>query len=937
MSHSCVLIPPAACDDSTAALAAPLLPTASRAGGKECSGTEPASAAAGGGGGGHGEKRGLKRSLNVVDGVWVGLLGCWLLIPPAPHLPSPRPFSSRASHPLRVPSPPARPTLSASLLLPPGVMLVDSHSSQPLIPTIHLLPPPLLPPPLSLSPSCCSMVLGVVVGSGIFATPGLLLLLESAGSPTPIMVLGVVVGSGIFATPGVVLLDSGGAPISALIVWLCAGIVAYSCCEVYAELGSSIPHAGGDGEYIQLAFGDLLSFVFMWMFFFVSTGGGIAILIVTFARYTIALLPGMQGASEEQMEMGVRIIGCSFALLLTAINCAGVKAGALVQNILTVTKALLIAAVVACAPIFISLHGTAVAATNFSQPLPPLSGYNWSRAGAGLVAAVWAFDGWNCLGYLSEELKNPKRDLPRSLSFGMLTAVGICVSGDSDMYESDFNYRFTLLCGGVNLAGCCTPLACSCPPHPPVRKSEVVAVEAVNVVFGTPSGRSSSPSCPYSLVSIPLPIDPTLAVGKSEVVAVEAVEAVFGPHSGRFIAFLVALNVLGAANATLLCHARFFYAKARDGQLFSFLSAVTSGGAPYASLLATGGWIAVVVFVAANHLEKLIDYFGIAAWMFYGLVGASLIKLRWDLPDLPRPYKASLYPLPGVIVVVVSTIDTQQIKCLARPMYLARTMPPRPEVVEAFRDWDSCLEDCFEQLFPPGTWEQDPDRSRRARMQLYLPVRLGGFGIRAAASLSPLSYVCGWAQAAGDIAQLGVAGEEAMFAEYLTTSTGVEFLDPWFVKALEQLPATIRHEIPGLPLCVASPPVRLFQARQRQLAVEELQALRRLARDDATLARFTSLQGSGAGAWVSAVPAHSDLTFTAAEWGIAAAIRPGLPIQQLQVAGRCVCGTTYVDPADPHHALRCRHQHGPSRVHDEVKFAVARISKASGGGGDIGG
>ncbi|CAI5982509.1 unnamed protein product [Closterium sp. NIES-65] len=148
-------------------------------------------------------------------------------------------------------------------------------------------------------------------------------------------------------------------------------------------------------------------------------------------------------------------------------------------------------------------------------------------------------------------------------------------------------------------------------------------------------------------------------------------------------------------------------------------------------------------------------------------------------------------------------------------MYLARTMPPRPEVVEAFRDWDSCLEDCFEQLFPPGTWEHDPDRSRRARMQLHLPVRLGGFGIRAAASLSPLSYVY--------------------------------------------------------------------------------------------------------------------LTFTAAEWGIAAAIRLGLPIQQLQVAGRCVCGTAYVDPADPHHALRCKHQHGPSRVHDEVKFAVAKISKASGG------
>ncbi|CAI7884160.1 unnamed protein product [Closterium sp. NIES-53] len=298
-------------------------------------------------------------------------------------------------------------------------------------------------------------------------------------------------------------------------------------------------------------------------------------------------------------------------------------------------------------------------------------------------------------------------------------------------------------------------------------------------------------------------------------------------------------------------------------------------------------------------------------WVDEGLtvVGVPIREEVWEVVRLRERLRRLQAPLPWLQLLDHPQMASHllAIAVSARPMYLARTMPPCPEVAEAFRDWDSCLEDCFEQLFPPGTWEQDPDRSRRARMQLHLPVRLGGFGIRAAASLSPLSYVCGWTQAARDIAQLGVAGEEAMFAEYLTTSTGAEFLDPWFVKALEQLPATIRHEIPGLPLCVAAPPVRLFQARQRQLA------------------------GPGAGAWVLAVLAHSDLTFTAAEWGIVAAIRLGLLIQQLQVAGRCVCGTAYVDPADPHHALRCKHQHGPSRVHDEVKFAVAKISKASGG------
>ncbi|CAI7900034.1 unnamed protein product [Closterium sp. NIES-54] len=260
------------------------------------------------------------------------------------------------------------------------------------------------------------------------------------------------------------------------------------------------------------------------------------------------------------------------------------------------------------------------------------------------------------------------------------------------------------------------------------------------------------------------------------------------------------------------------------------------------------------------------------------VVGVPIGEEDWEVVRLRERLRQLQAPLPWLPLLdhPQMTSHLLAIAVSTRPMYLARTMPPRPEVVEAFRDWDSYLEDCFEQILPPSTWEQDPDRSRRARMQVHLPVRLVGFWIRAAASLSPLSY------------------------------------------AIEQLPATIRQEMPGLPLCVAAPPLRLFQVRQRQLAIEELQALRRSARDDATLARFTSLQGPGASAWVSAVPAHSDLTFTVAEWGIVAAIRLGLPIQQLQVAGRCVCGTAYVDRADPHHALRCKHQHSPSRVHDEV-------------------
>ncbi|CAI6010170.1 unnamed protein product [Closterium sp. NIES-65] len=578
----------------------------------------------------------------------------------------------------------------------------------PLTPPIpSFRPSPLLPS--IFPPDAAAMVLGVVVGSGIFATPGV----HGAGSGggqrhirharrrAAGMVLGVVVGSGIFATPGVVLLDASGSPLLALLLWLLAGVVGYACCEVYAELGSFIPHAGGDGEYLQVyaelgsfiphaggdgeylqvAFGELASFVFMWMFFFVSTGGALSILVVTFARYAVALvrgvlvgggarggwvvlvgvvfeapqkrpryaialvrgvpvgggarggwcswgvvlvggvlvgggarggrraktsqysscglrfslllllsshfscqLPGAAAGGEEEMEVMVMVVGGGCVLLLTLVNCCGVEAGTWLQNLLSLSKALLIAIILAAAPAFMLLQGPATATANLLQPLPPLDSLDLSRLGAGLVAAIWAFDGWNCLGFLSEELKNPKRDLPRSLSIGMLIAVVICLS--------------------ANVAYLC--------------------------------------------------ILPAQAIGISQVVAVDSVALVFGPVVGRLVALLVAFNVLGSANGTLLCNARYFYAMAREGRLPRFFGAVTKSGAPYAALCLIGGWTMVLLFFAANQLEKLLDYFGIATWIFYGAVAAALFKLRWAFPNGPRPYEARFYPLPPVIALVAA-------------------------------------------------------------------------------------------------------------------------------------------------------------------------------------------------------------------------------------------------------------------------------------------
>ncbi|CAI7774584.1 unnamed protein product [Closterium sp. NIES-54] len=133
--------------------------------------------------------------------------------------------------------------------------------------------------------------------------------------------------------------------------------------------------------------------------------------------------------------------------------------------------------------------------------------------------------------------------------------------------------------------------------------------------------------------------------------------------------------------------------------------------------------------------------------------GVPIGAKDWEVARLRERLRQQQTPLPWLPLLDHPQIASHllAIAISARPMYLARTVPPRPEVVDAFSDWDSSLEDCFEQLFSSGTWEFDRARSTLARLQLHLPFRLGGFGIRASTSLR-VSYACGWAQAARGIA-----------------------------------------------------------------------------------------------------------------------------------------------------------------------------------------
>lgn len=106
------------------------------------------------------------------------------------------------------------------------------------------------------------------------------------------VLVGIIIGSGIFTSPGVVLQDAGSVGLG-LMAWVAAAFMALCSALVYAELGAAIPQAGGNAEYFRIAFGDAWGFAFVWTMFFVLTNGSLAILTITLSRYLVAGFVGL--------------------------------------------------------------------------------------------------------------------------------------------------------------------------------------------------------------------------------------------------------------------------------------------------------------------------------------------------------------------------------------------------------------------------------------------------------------------------------------------------------------------------------------------------------------------------------------------------------------------------------------------------------------------
>ncbi|KAJ7295251.1 hypothetical protein O6H91_Y203900 [Diphasiastrum complanatum] len=132
----------------------------------------------------------------------------------------------------------------------------------------------------------------------------------------------------------------------------------------------------------------------------------------------------------------------------------------------------------------------------------------------------------------------------------------------------------------------------------------------------------------------------------------ETATVALGPQAGQIIAILVAASTLGTLNAAVLSHGRYLYAAARSGYIFSWMGHISKeSGAPYIALIASGAWC-IFILTLLQSFHQILGYFGPVSLFFIGLTAAAHIKIRRDLPDLPRAYTVKFYPYIPIIVML---------------------------------------------------------------------------------------------------------------------------------------------------------------------------------------------------------------------------------------------------------------------------------------------
>lgn len=411
------------------------------------------------------------------------------------------------------------------------------------------------------------------------------------------ILVGTVIGSGIFIVPAMIAAQVK-TPALMYTVWIVGGALSFFGAIAFSELGAAYPQAGGMYVFLREAYGRMTAFLFGWTLFLVIDSGAIATLSMAFASkylpYFIPLSP-----------IQTKAVALALIATLVAINYAGARFGAMVQNTLMIIK---FAGIVGMSVIVFALgNGNP---SHFSGSAGAVEGSLWGPFGVALVASLWAYKGWEIVTFSAAEMKNPTRDLPLGLLAGSALVM--------------------------------------------------VLYMIANAAY--------------------LWIFPIEYIATSTRIASDTMGVVVGAAGAGIIAAVILCSIAGAANGNVLTAPRVFFAMARDGVFFKQLSVVHPRfHTPHVSILATGGWAAILAL--SGTFEQLATYVVFGQWIFFGLTVGAVMVLRRTKPDLPRPYRTWGYPVTPVVFILaaayisISTLITQPLNALAGVGIIALGIP----------------------------------------------------------------------------------------------------------------------------------------------------------------------------------------------------------------------------------------------------------------------
>ncbi|HEU0031303.1 MAG TPA: amino acid permease [Kofleriaceae bacterium] len=400
------------------------------------------------------------------------------------------------------------------------------------------------------------------------------------------LVVGTIIGTGVFLKTAV-MAQLGGSPAWVLAAWAVAGILSFAGAMTYAELGGMFPAAGGEYVYLRRGYGPFMAYLYAWNRFWIATPGSIAAYAVGSATFIGVLVPVTSYVVATPLGdlEALKVVALGFIAVFTAINCMNVRTGGHVQTAMTVLKVVMIGGLAI---------GALVAPRGSWSHVATAGGFpGWPAFGAMVLAALWAYDGWNNLPMAAGEVRDPQRNVPRAILGGAVVVFAIYAVVNLGYFHA-------------------LPFA------------EVAT-----------SSSTKYPDAPA--------------------VAARVAEQFLGDTTQALLAAAMALSALSAMNGSMLTGARVPYAVARD-RLAPQRLANLSGGArvPTTSVLVQG--VLACAFAFSGRFDQLTDAVVFASWLFYGLNAGSVLVLRLREPDRVRPFRVPGYPVVPIVFVLVTVL-----------------------------------------------------------------------------------------------------------------------------------------------------------------------------------------------------------------------------------------------------------------------------------------